>query len=122
MSKILDNATSHFRKKLSEEMQSVLVPEWGNAKIFFKNTVTLKEQSKLIELATQGKTVEALVETLIVKARNEDGTKMFTIADLPEMRNENAQHDLRLMMVALLDNTGVLVSEDSKSNKGSDKE
>jgi hypothetical protein len=68
-------------------MKSVHVPEW-DSKIFFKSTITLKEQSKLIELASQGKTVEALVETLIVKARNEDGSKMFTMPDKITMMNE----------------------------------
>ena len=87
MSKILDKATSHFREKLSADMQSVVVPEW-DAKIYFKASVTLKEQSKLIELASQGKTVEALVETLIVKARNEDGTRMFAMPDKVTFMNE----------------------------------
>jgi hypothetical protein len=87
MSKVLDKAIGHFRNKLNEEMKSIYVPEW-DCKIFFKTVVTLREQSKLIELATQGKQVEALVESLIVKARNEDGTKMFTFADKPVMMNE----------------------------------
>jgi hypothetical protein len=87
MSKILDQATAHFRNKISEKMNSIEVPEWG-CKIYFKNTISLKEQSKLIELASSGKTVEALVETLIVKARNEDGTKMFTMPDKATFMNE----------------------------------
>lgn len=80
MTKVLERATAHFRDRINEQMQFVHVPEW-DCKIYVKSTVTLKEQSKLIELATAGKTVEALVETLIVKARNEDGTKMFTMMD-----------------------------------------
>jgi hypothetical protein len=88
MSKVLDNATSHFRNKISADMKFVVVPEWDNQKIFFKNAITLKEQSKLIELASQGKQVEALVESLIVKARNEDGTKMFSIVDKVTLMNE----------------------------------
>ena len=88
MSKVLEQATSHFREKLGAEMKYVVVPEWGNAKIYYKSTITLREQSKLIELASQGKTVEALVETLIVKARNEDGTKMFTMPDKITFLNE----------------------------------
>ena len=87
MSKILEKATAHFREKISGDMKFIQVPEW-DTKIYFKNTVTLKEQSKLVELATSGKTVEALVETLIVKARNEDGTKMFTFADKATFMNE----------------------------------
>lgn len=88
MTTVLERATSHFRDKVNKGMNHIVVPEWGNEKIYFKPTVTLKEQSKLIELATQGKSVEALVETLIVKARKEDGTKMFTSADKIVFMNE----------------------------------
>jgi len=87
MSKILDRATSHFREKLSGDLKSIDVPEW-DAKIFFKSVITLREQSKLIELSSQGKQVEALVESLVVKARNEDGSKMFTMPDKVTLMNE----------------------------------
>ena len=87
MSKVLEKATSHFREKISGDLKHVYVPEW-DAKIYFKNTISLKEQSKLIELAQNGKTTEALVESLIVKARNEDGTKMFTMPDKVTLMNE----------------------------------
>lgn len=88
MNQVLQSATTHFREKISADMKSITVPEWNNSKIYFKSSITLREQSRLIELAQQGKTVEALVETLIVKARNEDGTKMFTIADKMTFLNE----------------------------------
>jgi hypothetical protein len=87
MSKILEKATGHFRSKISGEMKFVNVPEW-ETKIYFKTSITLKEQSKLIELSSQGKTVEALVESLITKARNEDGSKMFTPMDKVVFMNE----------------------------------
>lgn len=84
---VLDRATAHFRNKISGDMQHVFVPEW-DCKIYFKNSITLKEQSKLIELTSQGKTVEALVETLILKARNEDGSKMFNMVEKTVFMNE----------------------------------
>jgi hypothetical protein len=87
MSKVLDKATAHFRQKISADMQKVYVPEW-ECDIYFKPSMTLKEQSKLIELTQQGKTVEALVESLIVKARNVDGTKMFSMPDKMILLNE----------------------------------
>ena len=87
MSKVLDKATSHFRAKVSADMKSIHVPEW-DCKIWFKQSITLKEQSKLIELASSGKQVEALVESLIVKARNEDGSKMFNMPDKITLMNE----------------------------------
>jgi hypothetical protein len=87
MSKVLEKATAHFRNRLTGEMKSIDVPEWGT-KIYFKQVISLKEQGKLVELASQGKTVEALVESLIVKARNEDGSKMFTMPDKMTLLNE----------------------------------
>lgn len=87
MSKVLDKATAHFRNKITGDMRKIHVPEW-ETDIFFKEANTLKEEGKLIELAQQGKTVEALVETLIVKARNEDGTKMFGPMDKVVFMNE----------------------------------
>lgn len=87
MNPILERATAHFREKISADMKYIHVPEW-DSKIWFKSTVSLRDQSRLIELSTQGKTVEAVVESLIVKARNEDGSKMFTIADKSALMNE----------------------------------
>jgi hypothetical protein len=88
MSKVLEKATAHFRNKISGDMKSITVPEWEDAEIFFKEANTLQEESRLLTLAQQGKTVEALVETLITKARNKDGTKMFKMADKPTFMNE----------------------------------
>jgi hypothetical protein len=87
MSKVLDTATAHFRNQISGEMQTVDAPEWGT-KIYYKSAVSLKEEGKILELSQAGKTVEALVESLIVRARNEDGTKMFNFADKATLLNE----------------------------------
>jgi hypothetical protein len=87
MSKIIEKATAHFRNQISGEMKSVDVPEW-ETKIFYKTATSLKDEGRVLELTQQGKTVEALVEGLIIKARNEDGTKMFTVADKATLLNE----------------------------------
>lgn len=87
MTKALEKATAHFRTKISGEMRKITVAEW-ETDIYFKESNTLKEEAKLIELAQQGKTVEALVETLITKARLADGTKMFTSMDKIVFMNE----------------------------------
>jgi hypothetical protein len=87
MSKVLEKATAHFRNVISGDLKKVTVPEW-ECDIYFKPATTLKEESKLIELAQQGKTVEALVESLIIRARNSDGTKMFTQLDRQVFMNE----------------------------------
>lgn len=87
MSTILQKATAHFREQLNNPMEVIDVPEWGT-KIYYKRVTTLKEESKVMELSQAGKTVEALVESIIMRARNEDGSKMFNMPDKITMMNE----------------------------------
>lgn len=87
MSKVLDKATAHFRAQLNNTMECIDVPEW-ETKIWFKKVTTLREESKVLELSQQGKTVEALVESIIIRARNEDGSKMFAMPDKITLLNE----------------------------------
>lgn len=87
MSKILEKATAHFRNKISGSMRKIHVDEW-DCDIWVRNSSTLKEEAKILELSQQGKTVEALVESIITKARNEDGSKVFNMADKITFMNE----------------------------------
>lgn len=87
MSKILEKATAHFRNQIAGEMKMIEVPEW-ETKIYFKSASSLKDEGRILELSQQGKTIEALVESLIIRARNEDGSRMFTQADKPTFLNE----------------------------------
>ena len=87
MSKVLDKATAHFRNRISGAMKKITVPEW-ECDIYYKEASSLKEEGKVLELNQQGKTVEALVESLVIKARNEDGTKMFAMPDKMILMNE----------------------------------
>lgn len=116
MSKVLDKATAHFRGRIGGEMKKVHVPEW-ECDIWFKSATTLKEQSKLIELSQQGKTVEALVESLIVKARNEDGSKMFTMPDKITLMNE-VDPNVIIRVVGEINeaNAGIDSVEDAEKN------
>lgn len=86
-SSVLDKATAHFRNKIAGEMSSFKVEEWDTT-IYFKQANSLKEEAKILELSQQGKTVEALIETIIIRARNEDGTKMFKPMDRTVFMNE----------------------------------
>ena len=87
MSKVLEKATAHFRNKISGSMRKVRVPEW-DCDVYFKEAASLKEEGRILELSQQGKSVEALVESLVTKARNEDGSKMFAAMDKVVLMNE----------------------------------
>jgi len=91
MTSVLDNAKAHFNAKLSEDMQCIEVPEWGDAsgpaKIFYKAAINLREQSQIVSLAQDGgKTDDALALSLVIRARNEDGSKMFLKSNMLELK------------------------------------
>lgn len=87
MNKVLEKATAHFRNQISGEMKSIEVPEW-ECKIYYKTANSLKDEGRILELSQQGKTIEALVENLIIRARDENGNRMFTQADKATFLNE----------------------------------
>lgn len=114
MSKVLEQATAHFRNRIGGEMKSFEVPEW-KTKIYYKESITLREQGKIVELASSGKSVEALVETLIVRARNEDGTKMFSIADKAVFMNE-VDPEVIIRVVGEFGNANADTVDDAEKN------
>lgn len=112
---VLEKATAHFRARISGSMKKVHVPEW-DCDIWFKEAHSLKDESKLVELAQQGKTVEALVETLLIRARNEDGTKMFNMVDKPVFMNE-VDPNVLIRVVAEINGISALESlEEAEKN------
>lgn len=84
---VIQKATEHFRSKLDGSLEKFSVPEW-ETDIYFYPTTPLKDESSIFKLQQEGKTVEALVQSLIVKCRNSDGSKMFTPADRAALLNE----------------------------------
>jgi hypothetical protein len=79
--KLIDKATAHFDDILSQGLKGPIeVPEW-DAEIFYKPSTTMFEESKIIELAQNGSSTEALIQSLIMRARDEDGELLFSQAD-----------------------------------------
>jgi hypothetical protein len=88
MSEILNKAKAHFREVLSQGLKGpVKVPEW-DTEVWFKPAINFQQESKIIELQNQGKTAEALVEMLIIRALDKNGTPLFNKADKPEIMRE----------------------------------
>jgi hypothetical protein len=84
---VLERATQHFRSKLDGSLERIRVDEW-ETDVYFYPTTPLKDESTILKLQNEGKTVEALVQSLIVKCRNADGSKMFAQADRVTLMNE----------------------------------
>lgn len=84
---ILDNAKEHFKGKLSGSLQKMKVDEW-KTDIYYKSTYSFAAEAKIIELQQAGKTVEALVESVITKALDPDGKPMFNKFDRNTLMHE----------------------------------
>lgn len=83
---VLAKAIEHFKAR-DNELKELYVEEWDTT-IYYKKHGTFKEQSAVMQLHQQGKVVEALVETIITKARKADGTKMFQPAERVVLLNQ----------------------------------
>lgn len=83
----IENAVKHFRSKLDGSLEKFSVPEW-ECDVYYTHSSTMKEEAAILKLQQEGKTVEALVQSLITKARNSDGTAMFKPADRASLMNE----------------------------------
>lgn len=75
-----DNIKSHFKSKVAGELRKMTVEEW-QTDIYFKSAYPFAVESKIINLQQQGKTVEALVESILQKALNPEGKPLFTNSD-----------------------------------------
>ncbi len=83
----IDKVVGHFRTKLSGNLQKHHVEEWG-MDVYYRPITTLKQEAKIVELSSQGKSVEALVETIIQKALDENGSPLFKPLDKTVLMNE----------------------------------
>lgn len=76
----IDKITKHYSSAISGDLKKMHVAEW-DMDVYYRETYPLSVEGKIIELQAQGKTVEALVESLILKAKKENGESIFKEAD-----------------------------------------
>lgn len=77
---VIDNAKRHFQER---EIKEIVVPEWGDENgplIIYADPVTLAEKNRVKKRAEREE-LEALAYAVIMKAKDKDGEKLFTIKD-----------------------------------------
>tara|TARA_R110000803_G_scaffold32757_2_gene71990 strand:+ start:2397 stop:2738 length:342 start_codon:yes stop_codon:yes gene_type:complete len=87
MSNVINNITGHFKEKLAGGLNKITVPEW-KTDVFYKGAYPFAVESKIIALQQKGQTVEALVESLILKALDPEGKPLFAKFDKNTLMNE----------------------------------
>lgn len=72
---VLAKATQHFKKQLQDNAESMEVPEWETT-IFYR-PMNGKQRDSILKFINDGHIFEALVESILTRARDEDGKLMF---------------------------------------------
>lgn len=89
---IIETAAAQFREKLNGELKFVECPEWGEKdkplKIYYKPAINFKSQEKIFALVNAGKSSEAVCQTLIIRALDEEGNHIFRQTDMPKLMHE----------------------------------
>ena len=83
----IERAKGHFADRLSGKLLKYHCDEWG-IDIYYRATSSLTVENKIIALQQQGKTAEAVVESIIAKAFNKDGDLLFKSTDRPAFLHE----------------------------------
>jgi|TARA_R110000868_G_scaffold363270_1_gene625538 hypothetical protein len=102
--KTLEKISQHYQTAIAGELEKLEVKEW-DMDIYCRRTYPFKDEAKVIELQSQGKTVEALVESLIVKALDKDGQKIFKETDRVVLMNE-ADPAVIIKVAGVINNIG----------------
>ena len=110
---IKENAKTQFKAKLSGELNSVDVPEWGE-KIYFKNAINGKKQGQIMSLYDQGKIVESVCMSLIMRALDKEGNAVWRPAELQELLREYDVEVIARVVEQIADDTETTVDDAKK--------
>jgi hypothetical protein len=82
---ILDKAKTHYKSQMSADLRGpIRVEEW-DAEIYYRPTMSMAQQSSILELHQQKKIGEATIMLLIIRALDADGKPLFNKADKAEL-------------------------------------
>ena len=87
MTNAIKKIQNHYQSAIAGDMEKTHVDVW-DMDIYYRKTYPFKDEAKILDLQAQGKMVEALVESLLVKARTKDGKRIFSDSDRFTLLNE----------------------------------
>jgi hypothetical protein len=108
---ITDKISKHYQSAIGGELQKIKCEEW-DCDIYFRTTYPLKDESRIMQLTQEGKTVEALVESIVTKARDKDGKRLFHDADRIMLMNE-ADPQVVIKVATAINNAKITASQES---------
>ena len=88
MSDILKSAKSHFKERLGGELLSLTVPEWNNAKIYYRPAMKLSQRSVVMKHIQNNEWDKCIAWGLIFRCRDENGKPIFNRCNLDQIIDE----------------------------------
>ncbi len=90
MTDIMANAKKHFRDQISGSLKGPIeVPEWGTdgqpVEVYYKAKINFNQMNEIVNLQANGKILESIVTSLIIRCLDEDGKPLFRKANKTEM-------------------------------------
>ena len=85
---VLNTAKEHFKEIANQGQGHIDIPEWKTTVYWRISGLNFAQQSKVIELQSKGKSAEALVEMMIMRALDSEGNRMFKLAEKSEIMRE----------------------------------
>ena len=110
----IDLVKKHFQGRIAGALNKYHVEPWG-FDVYYRTITSLRQEAKIVELSTQGKTVEALVEGILSKALGEDGKPLFHMSDKSVLMNE-ADPQVILDLSRVLNGSDLPSVEDAEKN------
>lgn len=96
----IEKAKEHFLAKTQSEPRRIHVDEW-DLDIYVK-PLTLQEQDRIYKYVRDG-SLESLAETLIVRAKDENGAALFTSVNKTELMHMVDPEVMQKIVVAMAD-------------------
>lgn len=113
MTRAIEQATKHFDNLINQKLNEYYVEEW-DITVYYRTTLTWREQARILDMSTGGKTSDALIETVVIRCLEKDGKPMFTTADRTTLQNSVDPNTL-LRIVGAINSTGDTLEEVEKN-------
>lgn len=113
---VLNNAKEHFKEIANQGTAHIDVPEWNTVVYWKIGGLNFAQQSKVIELQNAGKSADALVEMMIMRALDADGKRMFKLAEKTELMREVDPNVILKVVTAMGDSESDAEGEDPVKN------
>lgn len=111
---VKQKALAHFKNKLAGNLFSVEIPEWDTT-VYYRATSSMAVEARIMALTAQGKTADALVESIVLKSLDQDGNRLFRDTDRIELMNQADPNVIIKLATALNNANSETVGEIEKN-------